>query len=366
MKMPTMKGGRVYGQGLYGRTMDAADIRGDPDTMHAMLSVMPPKDRSRCFAWGPDGRKRTALTAAQFDALAAIVASSSNAVAKLMHAGPDTRTVFKNEMHAMALVRGAFGDHSDRCTTLRSMFIPSPVKGRRALEVAGLETPAGFYVLSGRCETPLDRFKFTQKNIGAFVRDILFGFSVLHAGGVLHCDVKLDNMIYCASERRFKLIDWGASDTTVAVRKRYMNIQRPKNTSSPFAWFAWGLGPSASIVYMSFHALKHAGDMLGCADYRALILSARDSFEAAYKRLSKATPNEGDLRRLVLDRYMQSFDTFSFGFILAHVACNGGRDVPSPLRRRMMTLARRLTHYNDPDFTQDAHEAMLAFSAAEP
>ena len=240
------------------------------------------------------------------------------------------------------------------------------------MEVSGIETPTGFYIMSGRCETPLDKFKFTQKNVGGFVRDILFGFSMLHAGNVLHCDVKLDNMIYCVSDRRFKLIDWGASDTMPAVRKRYMDVERPKNTSSPFAWFAWGLGAAASIVYMSFHALKHAGDMVGCSDYRSLILSARDSFESAYAKLvdecrnkSRTKPSKnGDedaLRRLVLNRYVRSFDLFSFGFIIAHVACSSDKDLTVGMRQRLLKLARRLTHYDDPDFTQDAADALKHF-----
>jgi serine/threonine protein kinase len=366
-----MQGGRVYGQGLYGRTMDAAQIHGDQDTMHAMLSSMTPKDRARCYAWGPDGRKRTQLKVEQLDALAAIVATSKNKVAKLMHAGPNTRAVFKAEMHAMALVRSAFGENLENCTTLQSLFLPSPIKGRQPMEVAGIETPSGFYIMSGKCDTPLDKFKFTQKNVAGFVRDILFGFSTLHAGNVLHCDVKLDNMIYCASERRFKLIDWGASDTMPAVRKRYMDVERPKNTSSPFAWFAWGLGAAASVVYMSFHALKYAGDMVGCSDYRSLILSARDSFESAYDKLVEANKtknkkgngkmDEEALRRHVLDRYVRSFDLFSFGFILAHIACSGDKELTTGMRQRLLKLARRLTHYDDPDFTQDAADALKHF-----
>lgn len=360
-----MIGGRVYGQGLYGRTMNAADIRGDPDTMHTMLAAMRTNDRARCFAWGADGRKWTPLSAAQFDALVALVASSDDSVAKLMHAGPTTRAAFKAEMRAMALVRNAFGSHLDRCTTLRSLVIPSPAgrtRGRgQDLDVSGLETPIGFFILSGRCDVPLDHFAFTQKNVAAFVRDILFGFSILHAGGVMHCDVKLDNMIYCASERRFKLIDWGASDKMDGVRRRYLSVNRPKNTSSPFAWFAWGLGSSASTVYMSFHALKYAGDMLGCSEYRALILSAKDSFEVAYDRMLQERSDEAALRRLVLDRYMKSFDLFSFGFILAHIACKYGSAFTSPMRLRIMVLARRLTHYGDADFTQDAKEALASW-----
>jgi hypothetical protein len=348
-------GGKEYGAGKYGRTIDAAQIDGDDDTMHACLISMSPELRRKCYAWAPNGRTRVLLTLGQFDALVKFTARATDVVAKHMHSDvfSDAKSAFVKEIRTNALVLAAYGTNSTQCTTLRNIKIGDIV-------IAGLETPEAYYILSGRCEVPLNRFKFNSDSIDSFVCDILKSFDCLHRADMLHCDVALDNMIHCSREGRFKLIDWGLSETQTAMRKRYVTQERPKNTGSPMAWLAWGTGPASSLTYMTFYFIKRAYYVFTCHSYQQMLVGAKDSFNKLLEESLHADKERlGDdaFRRMLVKRYARSFDLFSLGFVFSHLACSVQR-VSERRRAALLTLSRRFTHYGDADFMQDAGEAL--------
>lgn len=295
------------------------------------------------------------LTAVQFDALLQFTENATDIVAKHMHSGmlSDAKGAFTKEIQTNALVSAAYGMKVMQCTTLRHIKLSS-------LVVAGLETPEAFYILSSRCEVPLDRYKFNTSSVDSFVCDILHSIDILHRAGMVHCDIKLDNMIHCVAEGRFKLIDWGASETQLAMRKRYVTQQRPKNTGSPVAWLAWGMGAATSLTYMGFYFIKHIKDMITCRSHRELLISAKDSFNRLLDdglRAEKARLGDDAFRRMLVKKYARSFDLFSLGFIFSHIACTVPR-MSKQKKDALLVLARRFTHYGDADFTQDAGEAL--------
>jgi serine/threonine protein kinase len=362
-----MYGGRVYGQGMKGKTIDMARIDGDDDTMYAFLSLMAPADRAKCHAWLPDGKTRVRLTSAQFDALLKAAENATDLISKRIHseARGGAKATFVKEMRSNTLVRNAYGEKAYRhFTTLGSLQVGKKERGGGGMEVMGLETPDAFYIMSRKCEVPLDRYKFTPASIDAFLGDVLSNIDRLHKGGMYHCDLKLDNMIFCAKERRFKLIDWGNSDDEATLVARYEKHERPKVIASPVSWMAWGLGPLASVASMTQIIIMNAGPMMTCPMFRAFMLSCKESFSQAIeqeggfikKELGRGK-SDAAFSRAITKKYACSFDLFSIGMVIAHIVCDT-RSLSARRKAVLGELARKLTHYGAPDFIQDAGEAL--------
>lgn len=348
-----MHGGRVYGRGKYGETLDATGD--DGETFAADLEALP--GEQPCRVWLGDGKTRHKTTVARL--LAAVTAEGHAFVAKRMlpQAAGVARMAFVAEMRSIARINEAYGGAGKvaHFTTLGGMRVGG------FADVVGVELHDDRrYIFSRRCDVPLDKHAF-GKDADHFVRDLLESFAALHAGGLVHCDVKLDNMIMCGD--RFKLIDWGSSERFEQVARRYVG---KGNTASPMAWAAWGTGIATPAFYVGYFAVLYGLAPLKCADFVRLASGAYASFRAAYdkevQRQSRARSDEG-FRRGLLRRYVRSIDLFSFGMVLAHVACVFSKRLSRRARARMLELARRLTHYDDPDFTQDAGEALRWYDA---
>ena len=379
-----MKGGRSYGEGVYGKALDAVEVPGDADTLFADLSALEPAELGRCYAWPPEGApegSRKKLSASQMRAIVASLSSGSRRGngASLIAKRISSREAFLKEMRSLTAVRKAYSsggkDGVAEFTTIGSLVLQG------VGEVAALETPRASYVFSVRCDQALDKFDFgTTADVRAFVRDVLRSFARLHAGGAAHCDVKLDNMIRCSGSSgarssskgaRFKLIDWGGSDTLEDLVVRYtQGVHLPKNTGSPFAWAAWGVGPALPAFQLGYAVWWYSYDAASCPAFAALLNSSHASFERAYvsmrraffsRGLKGAQDGEREFRAEVVRRYARSFDLYSLGLVFAHVACLNRPGVSEATRTSLMRLARVMTHYDDPDFCQDAADLLRRF-----
>ena len=354
-------GGKEYGEGRYGKTMDVAhDASGQ--SVYDELLLIPPERRGDCVAWGISGKDKRPLTAADFEAVMRLLATEKSMVGKRFKDDVISDfSAFKIELAQMSKVSTALGAHLQRCSTIRSIRLP-----HRGIDMFGLQTPIGCYLFTGKCTTPLDRFHFTTSKIDKFVRDILFCFARLHEGRMFHMDVKLDNMIYCKTDDRFKLIDWGNSDDMDGLLRRYVNQERPRNSGSPFAWLAWGTGPALPIVHAAYMLYWHAYDSFTCGTFQRFTSRMQASFDAKKEQLIDAA-NTGRViddatRRKLLRTYARSFDLFNLGMTLVHLACVYQPRINQTLFACLLDLARRLTHYGDDDFTQDADAALRWWS----
>ena len=350
-------GGRTFGQGAHGRTMDAAERIDDMDTLFAELSSHLKRDT--WTAWVIDRKKKATLvrriqmTKPQAEAVLKAVRTATAYVAKSM----DEDAAFRTELQTYAGVLDVYGDASDRFTTLRPLRVAS------VGDVVGLGITFHRYVLSARCETPLDRFAFDKpKDIVQFTGEVLASFARLHAGGMLHADVKLDNMIYCASERRFKLIDWGASLMFPDdVRREYMTTHRARNTTSPMAWYAFGLGSRLTrTVFMFQNGKMHPRAFLTSTDFQRIVIGAYASYRRTLDRILDGVGGDETLARgVVLERHARSFDLYSFGMVLAGIAVGSAGAQQGAIRAPLLALAERLTHYDHPEAVCDDAAAAL-------
>lgn len=370
------QGGKVYGQGWYGRTMDAGHIEGDSNTMHAeLVEAGAHTGKLRLKVWSsPDKSKE--LGPLEVRALCAAVERAHDMVSKrfvLKDKTRDVREAFMAELLSANEVRRAFGKAVEQHTTLHELRVSS------TLRVLGLEVvdkvsgACSFYMFSKRCELPLDRFVFDESNVRIFVGHILDSLAVLHNAGIYHADVKFDNMIYCAAERRFKLIDWGNTVDKDRMALRLVGpksgatsfIGRPLNSACPFAFQAAGLGPWTPAILAGYAAYRFPLAIATSAAFFELLKEAHAAFVAEESRFRAALrpevmSNRDQLRRAIINKYAPSFDLYSFALMAAHLACapQEVKHLSHSTRELLMTLARKLTLYGaQGDCTSDAQAA---------
>jgi serine/threonine protein kinase len=71
-----------------------------------------------------------------------------------------------------------------------------------------------YYLISKICDTNYD---IDTKSIVEFIENLLESIKVLNSAGVYHNDIKPANIVYCDKEKRFNLIDWGASKKVTTI-----------------------------------------------------------------------------------------------------------------------------------------------------
>lgn len=226
----------------------------------------------------------------------------------------------------------------------------------------------GAFFLQTRCAAPLDRYEFgSAARVRACVREVLQSFARLHAAGYVHGDVKLDNMMACGA--RFKLIDFFKAAPVAGLAAAYAAHAwwPPTSSRSPMSWRAWGAEHYTGVVFAANLIAVYGRDLVTSPEFREFAQSAYASTERAVAAWRAAHPGAppSDLAAV----YARSFDLFDLGCGLQALACAGPPRMPAPrasagVRADLRELARRLTHYDAPDFTQDAREALAAWAAA--
>lgn len=430
-----MRGGGVYGAGVYGRTINTYDVtldesgatgthnnakkrtgkKGiiarrrnrpvDEDTLHNILirHMEATKRVTGVYAYTDAQRKRIRLSDTDTQRLVAFIGTrrASEFVTKQYHndigdtpAEPNVKSMstksFLSELDIVRMItRSLTMRDLRRTTTLGAIPFTltdtdtsttrSQQPPQRQVNIIGIHVPSlGHFAFSTKCNTPMDKFKFSNDTqMDSFVTDILHAFSCIHKADVFHCDVKLDNMIYCSSDNRFKLIDWGKSATKDVLVRRYARMSAfPNNTASPMAWLAWGLSYSASIVYTSYTMLKHMKNMIVCPRIISFVTHAYESYEKALHCIVHESTGDHSImkvpsdfkliemsfRRKIVRMYGNTFDLFDFGFILVSLSCAFSKVLSTNMVNKMNTFARRLTSYGDDNFIRDADEAIQSWT----
>eukprot|EP00798_Chlamydomonas_sp_ICE-L_P017336 gene17336-biopygen26266 len=382
--MTTMSqtGGRELGSGLTAQTIEISNPSDATDTdtfQHILASTLANVKKTKSWrAWtiyalNNDTKKLARVKLATIADKEELFAAISNTKVSAKYVCKDLNTfssltAFKEEIRtAEMLFRNLNAPKLAKATTFSSIpFKRFKVVG---LDLGGNSSvvnssdrdrrDSGFYIFSLRCSmSAASKGISSDANMDKFVRETLENFDVIHRAGIIHGDVKLDNMIYCAKDDRYRLIDWGKTADHAEMVARYVDNTRfgfVNNTSSPMAWFCCGMNYAASLVFMTMIVTRHMQRVAMCPPMRALVAHAYTSFHLALRssldgnplfKLDKVTDKK--LRLAILDRYAQSFDLYDIGLILTAFVCMYEDALSARMRERSLALAFRLVDYGDP------------------
>jgi serine/threonine protein kinase len=179
----------------------------------------------------------------------------------------------------------------------------------------GISTDNGIYATFARsCTTDSSKTDFTDDTIKKLIAHIVPALTVLRKQGFSHSDIKPENIMYSAKEKRFKLIDWGISRylTTPA------NLYTPNEFGCPLGHYISGhhsliaLGRFYQANLFLYTAWSQSAIFIDLLQYIAKqVLTITESNQTA-----------DDL----FDKYAGYFDTYSFGLVVAYIVWKNGLD----------------------------------------
>ena len=265
-------------------------------------------------------------------------------------------------------IAAAYGRRNGEMTTVAMLPLES-------YAVCGLTVPMPdgaptyYFSFSQSCSRTGEHVEFKYPaNLDHFIKNILQSFAVLHRSKLLHADVKLDNLMYCAAKRRFKLIDWGASLGFQEMRDVLSRMHRPKNMASPAFWAVWGLdepgGTLSRVVHIAMHA-KFGKAVPYSVDYARTCLEAYDSF----LRFVEGSRKEDLNALLKSDAFLASYDLYNMGIMLLLLLQYSKALTTAPvLHAAVLELVKRLIFYDHPQFlgTKGAGAALAWWEANAP
>jgi serine/threonine protein kinase len=361
-------GGRRYGEGFKGVTMDAPCLPNDAETACAEIrSVIELNDDDddgdlEVTVYGL-GKRTTEKTykgrPAQDVARALIRALDRSYIVKCFK--PRANKNFFIEIETMRVLERVYGPKKVRdMTTIK----PVPLRGMSVCAVhmsyRGAPRKDLKMVFSVRCERTADAVVYDDETCIRLITDVTSSMSVLHRAGMIHGDVKLDNMVQC-SGGVFKLIDWEmALDATErGVKRGFVRGTLLRNYASPLAWRLWGLssGHNSTAAFLLYYAFKQTAWFVKA---RGALITDIARVAMAYDRFVMQRDDVSPSR--LYDEYVYSFDLFNLGFILLAIA----RDRSGTLSRLtprvksfVIDVSRRMTEYDHPEFFRSAHDAEL-------
>ena len=370
-------GGTIIGRGKHGQTLDAGRTsysKEDTDTLYHQLSYHVGKPWTLYIVDHKMSTRNGALRLVECTSPAdqahviSAVDHATDFIAKtfLGASNRSPKKAFEMEIGSKGVrtrVIEAYGGIHN-CSEFTT--IASGISLGNKTELVGIcvkhqqhASSSSYFMVSSKCQTSLDRYVYRSSNeFLEMARDLLDSFSKLHANGVLHADVKLDNMVFCskpaslAPGRRFKLIDWGGSMDMKQLINQYKRSGEPRNTLSPMAWYAWGLGTDLTTMsFMPIHARMYPHTFVTSGEFFRFCLSSLNSFsEALDQILVEAEGCDKRARTIILERHAKSFDLYNMGMAFASLAFSSPSATVRKAKPTLLRLAHALTHYNDPGF----------------
>jgi hypothetical protein len=365
-------GGRVYGEGVKGKTYNAAPGPGGPggpagkgkrvDTgtlAHDLRSLERGGQVARVVLYGPGVRPaQLALPGAAVGRLATVVERHGGGlVAKhFRRAGATGRDDFMREVLMGARVAAAYEagggrGAADRYTTLGATLRFPAAAGRPAFPfvgacLIGADGGTRWYSLSRKCDGAVTHVRFDDATLLRLVGEVTESLRLLHGGGLLHADLKADNMVACSLGTRgprFRFIDW---EMAIAARDLQAGLFVSRPCFSPMFWYCWGLPAAGAVAVTLARTAKHAPACArgartfsaAGAEYHARVGRATLEFEAHLATVPDMT--RADLMR----RHWTSFDGFNFGIMLLGVLVDRKRHsaVTPAVRAQVHTVIDRL------------------------
>ena len=229
---------------------------------------------------------------------------------------------FNEEIEKNRTILSIYKDHSAKYLTIE------PVHGAvGAMIIAEGRLP--FYVVFGtKCDNHY------ALSLPSFLTHLLESIVVLNKHEMIHNDIKPDNIVKCG--RRYKLIDWGASRTTVSKNTPVNNT-----TTNPLAWYCYGYESSRCSTSLP-QIFKHELPSVYESDVFQKI------YTTVWKEFALVATRS---REEVHEEFKYTFDVFQLGMSLLLLIYN-----KPAYHKKYIPVVQRFTSLLDP--FKNAKEAL--------
>lgn len=237
------EGGRILGEGAKGLVMDVPYMETDTNTLY---EVMKDLDIESVTLVG-SSRSLRLKKDNEIDELKGYLRGSKGVVCKIFKKkifGETPSESMENEIEGMTGMIDIFKGELKKYTTIQYMeFYKFKFLGM-VIKTTKKSIHMTFNV---GCSKRSDTMTLTESSLKQMIVDLLETIVRIQKYGVIHTDIKPDNIVFCESDKRFKLIDWELSSEV----KYGDRVHGSLAMSSPIGLYINGYGSSIipTLVY---------------------------------------------------------------------------------------------------------------------
>jgi serine/threonine protein kinase len=294
-----MKGGRSYGEGLYGMAIDSSCKLNDHQTLCDLLKH----------------EEIEAIELFNYDGVGKIVDSKDfkkyvnhldSYIAKYFKSymvGFD-KVKFFEEIKSIKIIFDIFGKDTAKYTTHlelefdRFKFIGCLIKSKNGKTM--------YIVFSKKCENTIENMCFNDTDFTKLNKDVLKILVKMQTKNFAHYDIKPDNIISCSQPiKMFKLIDWGLAGKITGKTFQYANPL----CNTPLTFYIAGYPAFMSDKLLNYYTWYLKREFWNSNIFKELYdLLISEFYEIVKLKLSSDK---------LIEKYGQKLDVIAFGMSLA-------------------------------------------------
>lgn len=301
-----MRGGKKYGEGVVGVTFDACHPQAtiDTDTFCKLPAL---RQATRITLYGGSLKKEKVIQRKiDLEKFRAHLEGLDEYVVKVFKSRGNTEQAFHEELTSIRQVCKVFSkDQLAKYTALASNALTF-----QRMTYIGMSTDNGvFATFARRCQGDLMSHavgKVTNATVKKLIDDIKPALDVMAKKNFAHCDLKPDNIVYCTTSKRFKLIDWGLSRPLTNPK----NLYTSNEFGCPLGHYVSGMPWMLAMGYFYMQNFKSLRAWCTSPIFMEVFLHVSEHLST----IVESVASTADLFR----KYAHRLDTFSFGLTIAH------------------------------------------------
>ena len=243
-------GGRILGEGAKGYVMDVPYIESDVDTLYEVLKDLPIESLTLI---GPS-RSLRVKNEDEIEMVKNYLKGSKGIVCKIFKSrifSESPESVMENEIEGMNGMINIFKGELKKYTTIQIMEI---LKFKFLGMIVKTSRKSIHMTFNVGCAKRSDTMILNESQLRNLIEDVLETIVRIQKYGVVHSDIKPDNIVFCESDKRFKLIDFELSSKSEYGDRIHGSLAM----SSPIGLYINGYGSSIipTLVYAGTY-MKH-------------------------------------------------------------------------------------------------------------
>ena len=294
-----MKGGRSYGEGLYGMAIDSSCKLNDHQTLCDLLKH---EDIEAIELFNYDGVGKI-VDSKDFKKYVNHLDSYIAKYFKSYMVGFD-KVKFFEEIKSIKIIFDIFGKDTAKYTTHlelefdRFKFIGCLIKSKNGKTM--------YIVFSKKCENTIENMCFNDTDFTKLNKDVLKILVKMQTKNFAHYDIKPDNIISCSQPiKMFKLIDWGLAGKITGKTFQYANPL----CNTPLTFYIGGFPAFMSVLGLNYYTWYLKREFWNSDIFKELYgLLISEFYEIVNLKLSSDK---------LIEKYGQKLDVIAFGMSLA-------------------------------------------------
>jgi serine/threonine protein kinase len=295
-----MLGGKKFGSGVKGETLDIACKFNNSDTLCKKLN----NNISNINVITSDNKTHSID---EIEPFLSFLSTLNQYVIKIFKPHKKLLSVlfnkedqnYKKEINGIKKIFKIYKNDLEKYTTIKTVLYNN-------LSIIGIQIifknkPTLYGTFSTKCNYEVSDYKFKNtKEFDIFIKQTLESIVIIQENNYAHTDLKPSNIIYCANNKTFKIIDWELLKKILWTKNKQYFANKSHNT--PLTQYIYGIP-----VYAALKVFK----IMNYEKYNEWYSS--NEFQEIYNKVKQDLSTITKTKHQLFREYKYTFDIFAIG-----------------------------------------------------